>query len=160
MFKVIKIILNFKFLIIFIVVINLFNCNGAENFKNLNDQLMYAIQGSEGDISLVVKLLKDPSVNVNYKEPFDPSQDLDFLQGRPPALGRTPIIAAVQAKNDKIVELLINNKADINMRDKRGITALSWAVCFLRNDKVVKILLDHNFNASLLSDAEKKKLFA
>ena len=59
--------------------------------------------------------------------------------------GRTPLMIACQAKNERIVECLCDLKADLNnLQDNHGKTALMIA-CQVCNLDIVNILLRYNY---------------
>ncbi|CAF1010500.1 unnamed protein product [Adineta steineri] len=70
--------------------------------------------------------------------------------------GLTPLILAVQAKKYDFVEILLNNKADINITDGQGLSPLHHA-CRQANHKMLKKLIQrdadvHYFNRSQTID--------
>lgn len=80
----------------------------------------------------IVKLLIENNANVNHKASSD---------------GYTPLIIATKSfNNDKIVDLLIKNGADVNAADNKGKTVLAYA-CSHNADEtsyaIIKNLLEH-----------------
>jgi ankyrin repeat protein len=59
----------------------------------------------------------------------------------------TPLMAAVVKGNAEIVTLLLNKKADVNIADANGTTALIYAVQF-NNKTMLSLLLKHNADKS------------
>eukprot|EP01087_Luapelamoeba_hula_P005283 TRINITY_DN1535_c0_g1_i1.p1 TRINITY_DN1535_c0_g1~~TRINITY_DN1535_c0_g1_i1.p1 ORF type:complete len:386 (-),score=95.92 TRINITY_DN1535_c0_g1_i1:107-1264(-) len=55
---------------------------------------------------------------------------------------RTPLIEATMRGNERMVELLVNAGADVNLEDKEGMTALHWAAT-RGYEALVVFLLDH-----------------
>lgn len=58
----------------------------------------------------------------------------------------TALMAAVYKKNIPITKMLLDLKADVNIPDQGGTTALHYAVR-LKNEDLVKLLLEHGANA-------------
>ena len=56
--------------------------------------------------------------------------------------GVTPLIKASVEGNYRVVEVLLNHKANVNARDKDGYTALHWALKFSHN-RVAELLKQH-----------------
>jgi ankyrin repeat protein len=44
--------------------------------------------------------------------------------------GGTPLQLAARGGHKEIVELLIENEADLNVKDKGGLTSLDWAIYY------------------------------
>ncbi len=64
--------------------------------------------------------------------------------------GQTPLILAIQSKKYEFVELLLDNKADVNITDTQGCSPLHYA-CRQANPRILKKLIDrgadpHYFN--------------
>jgi ankyrin repeat protein len=64
--------------------------------------------------------------------------------------GQTPLILAIQSKQYEFAELLLDNKANINMTDSHGCSPLQY-VCQQGNPQMLKKLIDrgadpHYFN--------------
>jgi hypothetical protein len=64
--------------------------------------------------------------------------------------GQTPLILAIQSRKYQFVELLLDNKANVNMTDSQGCSPLHYA-CQQANSKILKKLIDreadpHYFN--------------
>jgi hypothetical protein len=64
------------------------------------------------------------------------------LEAQGNKLGWTPLVAAASIRNNEILEVLIEKGAKINHRDKRGSTALDWAVSHGHGD-TAEILRNH-----------------
>lgn len=69
----------------------------------------------------------------------------------------TPLMAAVVKGNLEIVKILINKKANLNLSDSKGNTALIYAVKF-QNLEIVKLLLDTNVDKTKI-DSQGKTAF-
>ena len=61
------------------------------------------------------------------------------------------LINACKRNDISLAKVLVENKADLNIQDKDGSTALMWA-CKWDNVKIVKILIDNGANLDLLSE--------
>jgi ankyrin repeat protein len=55
--------------------------------------------------------------------------------------GRTPLSWAAGLENEAVVELLLENGAELESKDNDGRTPLSWAAG-LENEAVAKLLLE------------------
>lgn len=66
----------------------------------------------------------------------------------------TPLMAAVVKGNKEIVEVLLDNKANPNLTDANGTTALIYAVQF-NYIPIVKLLLDYKADKSKIDDKGK-----
>lgn len=88
----------------------------------------------------MVNFLLDNNAEINYISP----------EG-------TVLMAATVKGNDKLVEKLLKLKADPNLTNEKGITALMYAVQF-KNAKIVNLLLRYGAN-KLIIDAEGKTAF-
>lgn len=69
----------------------------------------------------------------------------------------SPLMAAVVKGETKIVSLLVESDADVNMTDKNGTTALHYAVMF-RNYDIIKLLLDVNADFNLKDNRNQSAL--
>jgi len=75
---------------------------------------------------------------------------------------------AINDKNIKLLELLLKYGADINFKNKGGLTPLIYAVNFIQNKNIVEFLLKHGAdtkikthnNKSALDIAKEKFIFA
>ncbi|MFH1283279.1 MAG: ankyrin repeat domain-containing protein [bacterium] len=63
----------------------------------------------------------------------------------------TPLILASLMGHSKIVNVLLDNNAEINLTDSNGMTALHWASSE-GNFEIVKTLLDHNADSNKLTN--------
>lgn len=66
----------------------------------------------------------------------------------------TPLMAAVVKGNKEIVLALLQNKANPNLTDAHGTTALIYAVQF-QNVEIIKLLLGHKADKSKIDDKGK-----
>lgn len=69
----------------------------------------------------------------------------------------TALMAAVVKGNVKLVNLLLEKKANPNLTNKQGVTALIYAVQF-KNAEMIRLLLEHNASKSQL-DTDGKTAF-
>lgn len=58
----------------------------------------------------------------------------------------TPLHWAAELGNQAIAKLLIDNKADVNIKDKMGFTPLHWAAYFDKKDVAEELLNNSNSN--------------
>ena len=90
----------------------------------------------DNDTDLVIELL-NKGVDVNYQED---------------TIGESPLMTASVQGNKKIVDILLNAGADVNLIDKVGNNALIYAIplqygiYYGNNDLIVKTLLKHGIN--------------
>lgn len=87
----------------------------------------------KNDLNAIKKIVNENNIIINSKREKD---------------RKTPILLAAEKNNINIIELLINNEADINIMDKEGKTPLLEAV---KNDnyELVKLLLDNGAEPNL-----------
>lgn len=105
---------------------------------------------SNGDRSTeMVKLLLQHGAAVNVAC----AESLELVKNGPLRLGSlTPLMVAVPHGNYATVELLVNAGADINAKDARGMTALTFAVSSDHPDpRIVRLLLAKGADPSLKS---------
>jgi len=69
----------------------------------------------------------------------------------------SPLMAAVVKGETKIVSLLIENNANLNLTDKNGTTALHYAVMF-RNYDIIKLLLEADADFNLKDNRNQSAL--
>jgi ankyrin repeat protein len=67
---------------------------------------------------------------------------------------QTPFHEALEGGHDEIIQILVENKADVNIRDKDGNTALHLAVKRQSGD-LGKILMMHNANPNLENESNQ-----
>ncbi len=48
----------------------------------------------------------------------------------------------LQNRRSRVIKLLLDAGADVNARDKDGLTPLMWAALLNQNPEVIRILLD------------------
>ncbi|WP_422721250.1 ankyrin repeat domain-containing protein [Flavobacterium sp.] len=63
-------------------------------------------------------------------------------------------MACIVKGNTEMTEILLKNKANPNLADANGITALMYAVQF-QNEKIVKLLLEYNVNKTSIDKKGK-----
>ncbi len=94
-----------------------------------------------GDSKKVAEILRSRFVDVNYQT----------IHSYAPFYNATPLITALRMINSnsdrfeqylKIINMLLQAKADVNIRDGRGLTALMWAASRDLPD-IVRILIDN-----------------
>ena len=66
----------------------------------------------------------------------------------------TALMAATYKNQPELVKLLLETKANPNLKDANGTTALSLAVQF-KNDELVKLLLDHKADKTIRDNKGK-----
>jgi len=59
----------------------------------------------------------------------------------------TPLLNAAKDGNEKLVEILLDNKAFIESRDMGGFTPLMWA-CYKNKPKCVRLMVDNGANVN------------
>ena len=103
------------------------NCDKKchERYEYINQQLIEACIGREGNIK-IVQVLLSIDINPNFQGEY----------------GDTALIKASQYGHSEIVRLLLKNKANVNLQDEDGYTALIQASIRGHLD-VVNRLLDH-----------------
>lgn len=69
----------------------------------------------------------------------------------------TPLMAAVYKGHQKIVEILLNNKANPNVQDSQGGTAMHYAVLF-KNYEIIKLLTKTNADFNIKNNVEKSAI--
>jgi len=84
-------------------------------------------QAAEAGNITVVKYHLDAGVNVNVEDNF---------------FNRTPLHHAAIEDQKEIVELLIDNSADVNAKDVNGYTPLDWAITFM-HPELADVLQQH-----------------
>ena len=84
-------------------------------------------QAAEAGNITVVKYHLDAGVNVNVEDNF---------------FNRTPLHHAAIEDQKEIVELLIDNSADVNAKDNVGATPLDWAITFM-HPELADVLQQH-----------------
>lgn len=57
--------------------------------------------------------------------------------------GKTPLFYAIRKHNPKFVRMLIENGADVNAKDNQGNTPLYVAKNYIKDDKIIDILVEH-----------------
>lgn len=65
---------------------------------------------------------------------------------------KTALFYAIENKNVKMIDLLINNNANINIKDDRGLLPIHYAV-LVNDEEVMKYFIEKG----LISDIEKIK---
>lgn len=105
---------------------------------DLDEKLFEAV--AEGDLEKIKQFSKE-GANVNA------------LHSLPPPLYKSifPLWSAARKNRTKMIFLLIELGADVNLRDSDGETALSIAVIF-GNYESAKILIDHGANVNAIND--------
>lgn len=69
----------------------------------------------------------------------------------------TPLMAAVYKGYDNIVEILLKYKADPNIQDSQGGTAMHYAVLF-RKYKIIELLVEAGADFNIENDVKKSAL--
>jgi ankyrin repeat protein len=112
------------------------------NGQSKNEQLIEAIQKNEKDkAELLLKAGCDP----NYIKIGSPYMEV------------TPLILAVQTQNISMVNLLIDNKANINWKDNLKSSAIIYSVSS-GNLAMTKLLAEHGANLNEVNGENKSVL--
>lgn len=106
----------------------------------------YALAISGGD-EYIVRTLIEGSSNVN--EPVRAGSDGKLVR---------PLMLALEAENKKILELLLENGARVNVRDSEGNTPLTKAIQDGRSLDIVQTLLRRGANPSARNDRKETAL--
>lgn len=86
-----------------------------------------------GDLELVRKLMvQRTAIHMNQVD----------------GMGKTPLFYALQAGHIAIIEILLQNRADLNHVDKKGCTPLLYAIQSKCSMDIIKMLLAHNADFS------------
>lgn len=72
--------------------------------------------------------------------------------------GATPLHLATRINNFEIAKILVENGADVNVFDNENMTPLMRA-SISGSDEIIKLLLQHKANASLLSSVKKSVIY-
>ncbi len=104
-----------------------------QNICKISNGYSAILDACEKDLTEICLLLVEHGVDVNV-------QDSDQLF--------TPLIHAVNNGNDVLVKKLIETKADLNIQDADGNTALHYAV-LSENEYILRLLLNANAQRDL-----------
>ena len=132
--------MNKKNLLSVALVLLLISCGSitAPKQRSLGDQLVLAANnGSEYEI----RQLLAKGADVNSRATFSAGNTYKI----------TPLMNAVVGGNIKIVKLLAEHGADLDLQDSNGITALIHAVLH-ENIAIVKYLVDSGANVNVRDD--------
>jgi len=133
--------------IVFILTLALTGCGSspAPQQRNLGDRLVLAaIDGSETE----VRQLLAAGADVNSRATFKAGDTYRI----------TPLMNAVVGKNLRIVKLLTEHGADLDLQDSNGMTALIHAVLH-KNTDIVKYLVEKGANLDIQDSATLTALF-
>jgi hypothetical protein len=106
-----------------------------DRYGTFNSDLLEA--ADHGYVGAVKVTLKKKEVNINTRDKY----------------GNTPLILAVQENNIKVVKVLIGNGADVFLKNKNGVSALSLASSRKRAE--IAALLVGFYLESVLADGAK-----
>ena len=63
--------------------------------------------------------------------------------------GRTAIMLAICERSEYMAELLISNNPDLNLKDKFGHTALTWAIDLMVPKQLINLLIENGLEINL-----------
>jgi ankyrin repeat protein len=113
----------------------------TKNNKNNNDTaLMYAIDNKNNEIATT--LIKSDKCNVNQQN----------------NIGETALVKAVYTGNLEIVQQLIQARADLNIQDEYGLTALMHATKNKKSEIATTLIKSDRCNVSLQSNVGETAL--
>ena len=136
----------------------------SKKFANDNEQLFYSVK--YGYLNGITELLKrKPKIDLNILDGSSPlawalynnsneiaklllkaGADKNFPEGE-----QSPLLWAVKGYNAEGVRLLIDNKVNVDQKDKLNHSALMWAALLCRKD-IVEMLINAGANQELISD--------
>jgi hypothetical protein len=119
-----------KFLCAILLMVMLITLGGVVSAADIFDAIL------SGNLASVKALVAEKAAVVKEKEGI-----LELL----------PLHVAVMAGNPDMVKFLVESKADINGRDKIGMTALHYAAA-LGSDKIVAALIEKKASVNLAND--------
>ena len=103
-----------------------------KNGEQLYNAFVYTINPNF-DINKIIAILNSGNVNINWQNPND---------------GNTPLMEAVIKKDVHVVNLLLQNGADVNIENKGRNTALYYAI-FMSSPEIVSMLIDFGANKNI-----------
>ncbi len=107
---------------------------------------------SDGETPLYIAATLKDSITATFLLNENASTDIPKI-----STGETPLMVAVRLRAKEFVDLLISQKADVNISDRTGETALYKAV--KNNDRqMVKALLDANADWSIADNTGRTPL--
>ncbi len=71
--------------------------------------------------------------------------------------GTTPLMYAIQKKNEKAISICVSYNIDVNLKDNKGNTALMYAV-MTSSEKIAEYLIKHGAN-KFIKNSEGKTIF-
>jgi len=125
------------------------------NFKNEEGNTPLIISCQNGEID-VIKYLVNKGADIFVRNKHNQSalfmaknkRDIvDYLKELKKD-GDTLLTYACKIEDEKEVEILINNKVDVNIKNDEGNSPLSIA-CETRNEKIIKYLVENNANVNV-----------
>ena len=151
------------FVIIFLIVFNKTSWSQETIFEIARsgtiEQLNYIIQKDSNCVNYIDKNGFSPLILACYKGNIeiaklliDKVQDVNYQ-----SIEGTALMAAVMRNNLELINLLLNNNANINLSNANGVNALMLAIQFKRTE-IIKIFLEKNPNLAL-KDNDGKTAF-
>lgn len=107
----------------------------SEEMREIIDSTSFVDAALAGDVKTIEKYI-DKGIDVNAPHPD------------PDALGITALVAGAASEYYDVVEILLENGADVNLPDSRGYTALAVAA-MVGEMEIVKLLLEYKADATI-----------
>tara|TARA_R110000868_G_scaffold355845_4_gene617431 strand:+ start:721 stop:2013 length:1293 start_codon:yes stop_codon:yes gene_type:complete len=130
----------------------------SENFKAGDEKLLPTLIKKGADVEVINKFGVTPLLCMVLANSYEGTQILLDASANPnvtkPKTGGTPLFFAAQMNNLKIVQALINAKADVNRTNSRGLTPL-FIACVKNAKEVSALLLNSGANPNI-SDTKKQ----
>lgn len=104
---------------------------GLLNSKNQNDETVFSVACKQGSLEIVEYLLEFDRLELKY----DPLNDRDDQY-------MTPLHSAAMTRHMRIIELLIENGADVNAQDMFDRIPLHYC-CEMGLFEISKLLVEH-----------------
>lgn len=130
----------------------------SENFKTGDEKLLPTLIEKGADVEVINKFGVTPLFCTVLANSYEGTKILLDASANPnvtkPKTGGTPLFFAAQMNNLKVLQALINAKADVNLVNNRGLTPLF--IASVKNAKeIAAVLLNSGANPNI-SDTKKK----